>query len=190
MHKSQKPKFTLLAAVSLDGRITRGGTEGSAWTSPEDKKWFRRELARYDAVLMGRRTFDAACLRRGRRGRQVRRPLVPRNRIVFTQTQLFCCSQEHQHNRCTTAFFGGAGKLRKLLASQNWTRIAIVGGTSIYDWFLKRGLVDELYLTFEPVIFGKGKLFSARFSKSPRVFRLASMKKLNREGTLLLHYKK
>ena len=174
-----KVTCTLIAAVSLDGRITRGNKEGSDWTSREDHQWFQKKLDDFDVLVMGRKTFEV-----------IKRPLKPRNRIVFTQTQLFCCSQEHQHNRCTTAFFGGAGKLRKLLASQNWTRIAIVGGTSIYDWFLKRGLVDELYLTFEPVIFGKGKLFSARFSKSPRVFRLASMKKLNREGTLLLHYKK
>ncbi len=169
---------------------------------------------------MGRRTFDA-----------IPRPLVPRNRIVFTQhlafnalcslpvrvrtqagaqgsgrvlpqgltpcgqgagftkTQLFCCSQEHQHNRCTAAFFGGAGKLRKLLASQNWTRVAVLGGAQIYDWFLKRNLISEMYLTLEPVIFGSGKLLASQSLKSLRRFRLSSLKRLNPRGTLLLHYK-
>ena len=175
--KRAKLAFTLIAAVSLDGRITRGSKEGSEWTSAEDKEWFCRELDRYDAVIMGRKTFDA-----------VKLPLTPRNRIVFTHTQLFCCSQEHQHNGCAAAFFGSAGKLRKLLASQNWTRIAVLGGTSIYNWFLKRRLVDEMYLTVEPVIFGSGRPLTSKHLKSPSRFRLVAVRKLNQRGTLLLHY--
>ena len=171
-------RFTLLAAVSLDGRITRGNKEGSDWTSREDHQWFQKKLDDFDVIVMGRKTFEV-----------IKRPLKPRNRIVFTQTQLFCCSQEHQHNRCTTAFFGGAGKLRKLLASQNWTRIAVLGGAQIYDWFLKRNLISEMYLTLEPVVFGSGRpLASVSPHKSP-AFRLVSVKRLNRQGTLLLHYR-
>ena len=146
----------------------------------EDKKWFRRELARYDAVLMGSRTFAA-----------IKRPLTPRNRIVFSRHLVFQCSTEHWNTKCETfGFSGSPHDLRGFLEKRRWIHIAVVGGTQIYDWFLKRNLIGEIYLTVEPIIFGKGRLFSAGFGKSLRVFRLTSMKKLNRKGTLLLHYKK
>ena len=75
-----------------------------------------------------------------------------------------------------------------LLKKHLWTRIAVVGGTAIYDWFLKRGLVDELCLTLEPVVFGAGKLLTDAPLRTFRRFSLKSVKHLNKRGTLLLHY--
>ncbi len=92
----------LLAAVSLDGRITCGATEGSEWTSKEDKAFFQHELDRADALIMGRKTFEA-----------IKRPLTPRNRIVFTRQHLFQCSTEHwnrlEEKRLHVAFHGPLG---------------------------------------------------------------------------------
>lgn len=173
-----KLTFTLIATLSLDGRITRGNREGSGWTSKEDKQWLQKELARYDALIMGRKTFDT-----------ISRPLVPRNRIIFTHSQLFCCSQEHQHKQCTVAFSGDMDMLRKLLAHQRWTHVAVLGGTQIYDWFLARNLISEMYLTLEPAIFGSGKPLSAQLPNPPHRFHLLTIKQLNSRGTLLLHYK-
>ena len=34
--------------------------------------------------------------------------------------------------------------------------LALAGGGTIYAQFLKEGLVDELFLTIEPVLFGNG----------------------------------
>lgn len=183
MNKEGKRKeitFTLIAAASLDGRITRGGKEGTGWTSTEDKRWFQKELDRCDALVMGRKTFDV-----------IKRPLTPRNRIVFSHTRLFCYSQEHQNKDGEVVCFSGTRqKFFAILKEYQWNHIAILGGTNIYNWFLKRNLVDEIYLTLEPVIFGAGQPFLAtRFAMTSR-FRLVSIKRLNPQGTLLLHYKK
>ncbi len=192
LRKNIRPKFVLFAAVSLDGRITAGKTEGSAWTSKEDKSFFQRELDRADVAVMGRKTFDA-----------IRRPLTPRNRIVFTRSSFaeqkllgftrsrpFCYSQEQQNGQGATICFSGTRQgLLTVLHERGWHRVAIVGGTSIYDWFLKRNLVDEIYLTLEPVIFGSGKPLTAQSLTHLSRFKLASTKRLNRYGTLLLHYK-
>ena len=171
-------RFTLLAAVSLDGRITRGKEEGSRWTSAEDQRWFQKKLDEFDTLVMGRKTFAA-----------LKHPLTPRNRVIFTHSRLFCCSQEYQNRRGKAIFFSGTRqKLFATLQERRWRRSAIVGGTSIYDRFLKRALVDEIYLTLEPVIFGRGKfLISGRFPALSRC-RLLSVQKLNSNGTLLLHY--
>ncbi|KKW10451.1 MAG: Bifunctional deaminase-reductase domain protein [Parcubacteria group bacterium GW2011_GWA2_49_9] len=177
---TRKPHFILYAAVSLDGMITNGEKEGSEWTSTEDKRFFHRELNASDVAIMGRKTFEA-----------IKRPLKPRNRIVFSR-------RGFSLSKGSTAVFGRRGvlllknptvrRLYSLLSHHNWTRIAVVGGTSIYDWFLKRNLVHEIYLTVEPLTFGTGKPLALdglkRFSK----FELVSVKRLNATGTLLLHY--
>ena len=175
-----KVTCTLIAAVSLDGRITRGNKEGSDWTSREDHQWFQKKLDDFDVLVMGRRTFDA-----------IPRPLAPRNRVVFSRF----ASPPLQRGRVR----GGGNlhflknptirRLNAFLKQHNWTRIAVLGGVQIYDWFLKRNLISEMYLTLEPVVFGSGKpLASVSPHKSP-AFRLVSVKRLNRQGTLLLHYR-
>ena len=166
-------RFILLAAMSLDGRITAGKKEGSEWTSKADKKFFFDELDKCDAVIMGRKTFEA-----------IKRPLTFRNRVVFTHSSVIPAKAGIQ-----ICFNGSARQLLHLLKKQYWTRIAVVGGTSIYDWFLKRNLVDEIYLTLEPIVFGAGKPLTNLPLKKPRRFRLTSIKRLNRRGTLVLHYK-
>ena len=174
--RDRKRTFVLVAAVSIDGRITQGRKEGSEWTSKEDKVFFQHELNRADAVVVGRKTFFA-----------IKRPITPRNRIVFTRTETLL---KNEVCNDVVPFSGSEEKLYKLLNEKRWRRVAIVGGASIYDWFLTRGLVDEIYLTIEPVIFGAGKPFRSRWSASIARFRLASLRRINSNGTLLLHYYK
>jgi dihydrofolate reductase len=73
----------------------------------------------------------------------------------------------------------------KKLAAEGKQEVAICGGASIYSLFLQAGLVDKLYLTVEPVLFGEGvKLFSGEINKKCQ---LVSQRKLN-DNTLLLEY--
>ncbi len=171
--KSKKPVFILIAAISLDGKITAGSKKGSEWTSKEDRKWFQAELDRSDAVIMGRKTFDA-----------IPRPLTVRNRIVFSHKKTFQHSGE-----CPNIFSGGKSDLLRLIVSKKWKRCAVVGGTSVYQWFLERNLINEMSLTVEPVIFGSGKLLTENSILTKLNFTLQSVKNLNAKGTLLVHYK-
>ncbi len=171
----KRPTFILVVAVSLDGKITNGKKEGTEWTSKEDQKFFRGELDRADAVILGRKTFEA-----------IPRPLTPRNRIVFSHTKTFSHSAECKN---VQVFGGTSATLLLLLKKMHWNRVVIAGGTSIYEWFLKNKLVDELYLTLEPVVLGSGKplINEANITEN---WTLASTRKLNKKGTLLLHYSK
>jgi dihydrofolate reductase len=46
--------------------------------------------------------------------------------------------------------------------TEGYTRAAIIGGAAVNRQYLEAGLVDTLYLTIEPVIFGQGlHLFDA-----------------------------
>ena len=67
------------------------------------------------------------------------------------------------------------------------TKVLLAGGARVYSSFIKEGLVDEIYLTVEPVIFGQGKPLLADGDSDVNL-KLVSSKKLNKNGTLLLKY--
>jgi len=68
------PPLTLVAAVSRNGVIGRGG--GLLWDLPEDRAHFRRTTWGH-AIIMGRRTWDESG-----------RPLEGRRNIVVSRTGL------------------------------------------------------------------------------------------------------
>jgi dihydrofolate reductase len=47
-------------------------------------------------------------------------------------------------------------EILSLLEARGHTEAVIIGGTATVDAFMKAGLVDELILVVEPVLFGKG----------------------------------
>jgi dihydrofolate reductase len=63
----------------------------------------------------------------------------------------------------------------------------IVGGSEIAALFLKENLVKELWLTFEPKIFGKGGSIVGD-EKFDIDLKLLSVDKLNEKGTLVVKY--
>ena len=69
-----------------------------------------------------------------------------------------------------------------------YKEVAIVGGSRVYQAMLDHGFLDDLYLTIEPLIFGRGKpMFDA--GKQTHRMKLVSVKKLNSSGSILLHYR-
>jgi dihydrofolate reductase len=79
-------------------------------------------------------------------------------------------------------------KLIERLSTLGYKKALLVGGSIINGLFLKNNLVDELYLTIEPKIFGKGKNIVEEQSLD-KSLQLINVKKLNKTGTLLLKYK-
>lgn len=67
-------------------------------------------------------------------------------------------------------------------------KVLIVGGPQIATLFLKENLVDELWLTFEPKIFGTGKNFATGY-KLDITLELISCEKSNPQGTLITKYR-
>ena len=71
------------------------------------------------------------------------------------------------------------------LEQKGYKQAAICGGATIYTMFMEAGVVNKLYLTVEPMLFGKGiKLFD---KAAERRLELVQVKNLNRY-TLLLEY--
>ncbi|MEK7616205.1 MAG: dihydrofolate reductase family protein [Patescibacteria group bacterium] len=64
----------------------------------------------------------------------------------------------------------------------------LVGGSELNAEFFKRKLINEIYLTIEPKIFGKGLPLAQDIPLEVEL-ELINVERLNPQGTLLLHYR-
>lgn len=168
-HPQPKPRYIAFVAASVDGRISLSSKALPDWTSEEDWQFFQQSLSRIDAVVVGRKTYQAVIDRLRRRNTFV---LSSRPKTI--------------KRRGTVAFVNPARvNLAKLL--EGYKSVAILGGGAVYRFMLEGGLLDEIFITIEPFIFGRGKKMFVGGSRTTRL-RLLSVKRLNRTGTLLLHY--
>lgn len=146
-------RVTLLAAQSLDGFITRHATPGTAFTSPADKAWFPRVMAGFDCSVMGSVTYQVS--------RDVIRPHLSaaRRRIVLTRHPAEWSADAVPTQLEFTA--ESPAVLISRLAALGHRHCALLGGSQIHSLFFAAGLVDELWITLEPRVFGSGTPFVA-----------------------------
>lgn len=171
-------RLTLIAAQSLDGFITRHDTPGSDFASDEDRAFFRKALHGFDCCIMGGETYRTA-------REVIRATLMPeRLRVVITRTpNAFSNDSTPGKLEFTDE---SPGQLIANLSQRGLQRCAILGGAQIHSLFLEAGLVDELWLTIEPLLFGGGTPLLAR--RTSTELTLLSSEKLG-PNTLLLKYR-
>ena len=166
--------ISLIAAMSADGRIAQSANQNSMdWTSKEDLAFFVRKTKEIGIMVMGRKTFDT-----------IGKPLKGRRVIVMTRKP----RQSTFHDDDGTVEYTNANpkELVAKLAHQGIKELAVCGGAQIYSAFLKAGLVHEVYLTVEPVLFGAGVSLTEGFERINMV--LAEVERLSAQ-TVLLHYR-
>lgn len=135
----------LIAATTADGYIGRHSTDKSTnWTSKEDKAFYVSQIKTADVIVMGSTSFDT--FNRYPKGSnwviydfhpEERTNPAP-DRINFKATNL------------------PPKKLVEEFKQAGYKRVGICGGKSIYSMFMAAGLINKLYLTVEPVVFGSG----------------------------------
>lgn len=163
---------------TLNGKITRNNdSDIYKWTSKADQDHFFKLLKKYNLIVMGSKTYDSA--------RNIMQLSKRQLRIVLTRNLKKYQSDELPGQLEFTS--ESPKELVKRLCQKNYKKLLLVGGSYTNTLFLINGLVDEIFLTIEPEIFGRGKLFI--LEKSLEVsLKLLSFIKLNQQGTLLLHY--
>ncbi len=194
-------KVILYMAVSIDGIAALDEKTGiERYGSSEDRDFFLAGAKACDAVIMGKNT--AALFK-----------VYGLPNFVLTHDKNFSQAQktagadgtkaqdgrgferDGSCSRLTRASFcervclsGEPREICAALEARGIKTAALLGGPSTSARFLKAGLVDEFFLTVEPVTIGRG----LRFLDEPLESRwiLAGTKKLNKGGTLVLHYKK
>nr|AIA19044.1 Dihydrofolate reductase [uncultured bacterium] len=162
----------LIAAISLDGFIAEKTDQiSTSWTSKEDKKFFSERTKQAGVIVMGSSTYKT-----------IGRPLPGRVNVVYSKSSQFEFKDENEGFVTDLA----PADLLKKLERDGHDEVAICGGAMIYSMFMKAGLIDTLYLTIEPVLFGEGiKLFKDDISAR---LQLVNSSKMG-ENAVLLEYK-
>ncbi len=173
----------IIAAVTIDGFIARSADQISTnWTSEADKQFFINKTKQAGVMVMGRKTFET-----------IGRALPKRLTVVMTSdvgkiTDNWPTFEDIQHRKGQVVYTNlTPQRIIAKLKQLHYPSIAICGGASIYTQFIQLNLVNKLYLTVEPVVFGLGiKLFNKDLLIQ---LKLISSKKLNNHGAILVEWK-
>lgn len=164
-------KVIIICAVTLDGKIARGLNDPIDWTPKADKEMFARETKKAGVVIMGHNTFNS-----------IGRPLKERLNVVLSR------ELKNKVNQIGVLEYTDrpAKKLLENLRRRGFRKVFVIGGSRVNSLFLRAGLVDEIWLTLAPKIFGKGVgLFG---SDLPEInLRLLSTRK-TADGFIFLRY--
>jgi dihydrofolate reductase len=160
-------KVILVMAITLDGKIARSSDHPVNWTGQEDKNKFVRITKKAGVVIMGSKTYDA-----------IGKTLPGRRNIVMTRNK----------NRISTddnLIFSDKTPetIVKELHDEGFKEAAVIGGSIINSEFAARDLIDELYLTVVPCLFGTGlSLFNCELHTR---LRLLEIERMNTDYLLL-----
>ncbi len=168
-----------IVVISLDGCLTRHDRPGTAFASAADHGFFRSALESFDSSIAGRKTYEEgrASMLRAREG--------PRLQVTLTTTpEGFAADARPEHLEFRNR---GLAEVARELADRGRTRCAVLGGASLYREACAQGLLDELWITVEPVAFGEGvRMFDRPVDFA---FELKSFEALSSQ-TLLLKYRR
>ena len=169
----------MIAAISTDGFIT-GPNNDQSWQSKEDATFLKATVKIHDVLIMGRRTFDTH-----------KDLLAPskKQRIVLTHTPGIYAAD------IKLAYFTDTplATLLHRLADEKYKNALILGGSSLYSDCILQNLVDDIFITVEPVQIGSGTTILGKGLSVVDIetrYKLVSKRALNTNGTMLEHYKK
>ncbi|NLG06082.1 MAG: dihydrofolate reductase [Candidatus Pacebacteria bacterium] len=178
-------KDTLIVASSKDGYISPAdGVElpSTKWTSKEDYQFFTEKTQEIGVMIMGRATYET-----------IGHPLPRRLIIVLTsdsdkQSELARQKLKMDYLPNNLRFTSKSPQeVLEALANEGYEQVALCGGASLYQLFTDEDLVDEMFITIEPIEFGDGiKLF--KDNKVFGNFQLVKEMPLNQQGTIVQHW--
>jgi len=163
---------TIVATVTANGFIARGTNELANWSSKEDKQYFVEETKKAGVMIMGRTTYAT-----------IGRPLPGRLIVVLTE-------KPEEVGVAPGSVETASGDLRTVLnglEARGFTQVVIAGGSNVYSQFLNAGLVNEIALTTEPIIFTNGIPLAAYLEKELNLETI-SVERLG-EKTVLVRYR-
>jgi len=176
-------KIILIHVSSVDGKLTKWkGKNVYEWSSPEDFSHFKQTMAQHNLVVMGSGTFDDV---KGNKKAGLK-PEKERLRIILTSKpkyyDKYIVPGQMEFSDETPEQL--VNRLEKL----GFKKMLLVSGGKVAASFFRDKLIDELWLTIEPKIFGTGEPL-VQEEQFNIFLQLIRTKKLNSNGALLLKYK-
>jgi dihydrofolate reductase len=175
----RKIKVILAIVASLDGKTTKGDIINQyKWASKEDQEHFFSLISSNNLIVMGRKTYEAS------------KPVIKlekgKQRIVLTKNPEKFKKDEVEGQ---LQFSGESVQaLIKRSEKQGYRKMLLVGGSGVNTLFFKNKLIDEIWITVEPKVFGTGNGLVDQIKMDVQLS-LISIKRLNKNGTLLIKYR-
>jgi len=194
-----RPWVAVNMASSADGRATVGDTSGGLGNAA-DRRLFAELRAQVDCVLVGTGTLATE-----RYGSIVRNPAVREERQRAGRSpQPMCCVVTRtgrvpldiplfEDPEQEIALFSGAAVplqgLRDLHARRSVRTVLCEGGPRVVGALVADGLLDELFLTFSPLLVGaEGMKNVSEAPTAPGPVPLSLLRVFKSEGALFLRY--
>jgi len=138
-------KVVLVFVSTLDGKVTKWGDANvKSWSSKDDQLYFMKIWNFSRLIVMGSTTYNAD-------------PVKPsRDHLFIIMTGDPEKYKKYEVPKMLEFRSASPDKLTSDFEKEGYNQMLVVGGPHIATSFLKEGLVDELWLTIEPKIFGKG----------------------------------
>jgi dihydrofolate reductase len=164
-------KAILYMAMTINGYIAKED-HNTPWSNEEWNSFYNFIKERKN-IVVGKSTYNL--MKKEREFDKIGNPtvvVVTKNKIIDDQDVLFVESPK---------------KALDILSKKGFNEIVVAGGGELNSSFLKEGLISEMYLDIEPIVFGKGiKLFSDNNLNVE--LELLDVKKLSK-NSLQLHYR-
>ena len=161
-------KIVLYMAITANGYIAKENNE-TPWS---DEEWesFSNIVKKIKNLVIGRKTFEI--MNQDDEFQKIGNPF----------TVIVSNKEDNKSN-----FVKSPEQAIKLLEEKGFSEILVAGGGMLNSSFMQKGLVDEIYLDFEPFLFGKGiKLFADNEFEAK--LELLETKLLSKD-TIQLHYR-
>lgn len=193
-------KIILVMATTLDGKIAQNVDQNSLnWTSREDTQLFIEKTKEAGTMIMGMKTYTT--IGKPLKGRRIIVIFNPAMGGVFKNIGTWNTDGTPELTNGVVEFTSEEPKeiVARLAADaeksgkKDATAI-LAGGATINGMFLGEDLIDEMFITIEPVVFGSGiNLFEGpgaiNFgSKNMLKLELVKTQKLS-DNAINLHYK-
>lgn len=137
---SVTPQATLYIAASLNGLITKGADD-SSWVAAGDEEIFAKVGAETGCVLVGRKTFE-----------QYQGSIYP----VPNALNVVLSSNVVTSDNAQVVYVKNLTEAQQVIAARGFTRFMVAGGAAVIAACLQARLIDKIYLSLHPYIFGTG----------------------------------
>ena len=169
-------KVLLVFVSTLDGKVTKwGNPHVKIWSSQQDQEYFKEIWNTSPLVIMGSNSFKAES-------------------FSLSSNQLFVVMTKHPSKYKQYEVPGkleftdkSPVALTQQFKIQGYETMLVAGGPHVATSFLKEQLIDELWLTLEPRIFGTGGNFAIDENLDIQL-KLLTCEKVNEQGTLITKY--
>ena len=173
MSEIRNLKVTLIMVMTVNGKVGQNKFQDSfEWNSKEDQRQFLARIKDIGVTVMGSNTFQTVN----------QHPPGGVHTIVLTSD-----SAKFKKQPKVEFMSGNVVDIYETLQKRGIKHVALLGGPTVNSHFFNNQLIDEIYLTIEPVLLLTGINLINDLDHNIRLH-LEKMVRIDNSDTILLHY--